>query len=105
MQRARKTVAGRIMIIECLAAHSWESGIIQGYTVQSQIVFAPPETTRRIEEINRSKHLFFGKGSCFDYIDSSLLIDVDKGAFGVTVFIEPCGNITRWDRTGVAIVV
>lgn len=35
----------------------------------------------------------FGPNTCFDYIDSLIC---DGKRYGVVVFVEPCGDITRW---------
>lgn len=48
-----------------------------------------------IEAIRELLNSEFGKETCFDYI-SELGIDTITGLYGVTVFVEPCGDITRY---------
>lgn len=50
------------------------------------------DVLNEVEEfaLRRSK---FHSSTCYDYIDSLLEYD---GRYGVCIFVEPCGNITKW---------
>ena len=48
------------------------------------------DVLRKLRELQFGQ---FGRDTCFDYVDS--LIEKD-GQFGVVVFIEPLGNITKF---------
>ena len=50
----------------------------------------PLEVLNRLEKLQAGQ---FVPDTCFDYVDS--LIE-EKGQFGVVVFIEPFGNVTRF---------
>jgi len=48
------------------------------------------ETISRICDLDRRD---YGRNTCYDYVDS--LIE-DENGFGVVIFVEPCGNITKY---------
>ena len=48
------------------------------------------EVLGSLKELNAGQ---FGRNTCFDYVDSFIEKD---GKFGVVVFIEPLGNITKF---------
>lgn len=50
----------------------------------------PFEVLDRLRELNTGQ---FGQDTCFDYVDS--LIE-EAGQFGVVLFIEPLGNVTKF---------
>lgn len=57
------------------------------------------DTLKKIEHLNfrRDNDLkSFGINTCCDYVDS---LRYEDDCFGVTVFVEPCGNITKWGRS------
>lgn len=66
-----------------------------GRSVVSEIIVSF-DMLKKIEHLNyhRSPDLTdFGLDTCCDYVDSLRICD---SRYGVTIFVEPCGDITKW---------
>lgn len=54
------------------------------------------DVLNKIEHLNSRRNAeldAFGANTCCDYVDS---ITVKDGRYGVVMFVEPCGNITKY---------
>jgi hypothetical protein len=57
------------------------------------------DTLQKIKNLDLGRNMDwepFGNNTCSDYVDS---IYYEDGKYGITVFVEPCGDITKWGNS------
>lgn len=81
-----------------------QSLLEQTRTLQTDRLTIGFDVLKKIEHLNlrRDSNLDdFGRDTCCDYVDS---LHFEAGRYGVTVFVEPCGDITKWGQSWDAVL-
>lgn len=72
---------------------------IRDWALDMDMITVSFDMLKKIEHLNHRRNNDlgpFGDHTCCDYVDSLHYRHYKIKPFGVTVFVEPCGNITKW---------